>query len=152
MQKLKIINAKIVNEGEIQKTEILIIGARIAVIGTNIKVEDEVEICDAEGYHVLPGIIDDQVHFREPGLTHKGTIATESKAAIAGGITSFIEMPNTLPQTTSIKEWERKTKLAGNVSFANYGFMFGGTNNNLDEILALDIKRVPALKIFLNDK
>ena len=149
MQKLKIINAKIVNEGEIQKTEILIIGARIAVIGSNIKVEDEVEIYDAEGYHVLPGIIDDQVHFREPGLTHKGTIATESKAAIAGGITSFIEMPNTFPQTTTIEEWERKTKLAGNVSFANYAFMFGGTNDNLDEILALDIKRVPALKIFL---
>ncbi len=149
MQKLKIINAKIVNEGEIQKTEILIIGARIAVIGSNIKVEDEVEIYDAEGYHVLPGIIDDQVHFREPGLTHKGTIATESKAAIAGGITSFIEMPNTLPQTTTIEEWERKTKLAGNLSFANYAFMFGGTNDNLDEILALDIKRVPALKIFL---
>ena len=149
MQKLKIINAKIVNEGEIQKTEILIIGARIAVIDSNIKVEDEVEIYDAEGYYVLPGIIDDQVHFREPGLTHKGTIATESKAAIAGGITSFIEMPNTFPQTSTIEEWERKTKLAGNVSFANYAFMFGGTNDNLDEILALDIKRVPALKLFL---
>ena len=149
MQKLKIINAKIVNEGKIKKTEILIKGARIAVIGSNIKVEDTVEIYDAEGYYVLPGIIDDQVHFREPGLTHKGTIETESKAAIAGGITSFIEMPNTSPQTTTIEEWERKTKLAGNVSFANYAFMFGATNDNLDEILALDIKRIPALKIFL---
>jgi dihydroorotase len=149
MQKLKIINAKIVNEGKIEKTEILILGSRIAVIDSKIKVEGEVEIYDAEGHYVLPGIIDDQVHFREPGLTHKGTITTESKAAIAGGITSFIEMPNTLPQTTTIEEWERKTKLAGNLSFANYAFMFGGTNDNLDEILALDIKRVPALKIFL---
>ena len=117
MQKLKIINAKIVNEGKIEKTEILIIGSRIAVIDSKIKVEGEVEIYDAEGHYVLPGIIDDQVHFREPGLTHKGTIATESKAAIAGGITSFIEMPNTLPQTTTIEEWERKTKLAGNRIF-----------------------------------
>ena len=110
----------------------------IAVIGSNIKVEDEVEIYDAEGYHVLPGIIDDQVHFREPGLTHKGTIATESKAAIAGGITSFIEMPNHLSTNyPQLKNGKEKLNLLENVSFANYAFMFGGTNDNLDEILSL---------------
>ena len=149
MQKLKIINAKIVNEGEIQESEILIIDDRIANIGKSLKVEGAFETYNAKGYYILPGIIDDQVHFREPGLTHKATIATESKAAIAGGITSFIEMPNTFPQTTTVVEWERKTKRAGEVSFANYAFMFGGTNDNLEEILALDTKRVPALKIFL---
>ena len=98
---------------------------------------------------MIPGLIDDQVHFREPGLTHKACIETESKAALAGGITSFIEMPNTQPQTTTRIEWEAKNRRAAATSYANYAFMFGGTNDNLDEILALDSKRVPALKLFL---
>ncbi len=149
MRGLKIINANIVNEGEISQKEILIIGDRIVEIGTQIKVSDNVEVYDATGNYVIPGLIDDQVHFREPGLTYKASIETESKAALAGGITSYLEMPNTNPQTTTLREWELKNELAAQTSYANYGFMFGGTNNNLDQILALDSKLVPALKLFL---
>ena len=97
----------------------------------------------------MPGMIDDQVHFREPGLTHKANISTESRAAIAGGITSFIEMPNTIPNATTITELNKKFDIASNTSYANYSFMFGGTNNNLDEILKVDPKKVAALKLFL---
>ena len=149
MRELKITNAYLVNEGKISKQDIYIVGTKIAKIGNHIKSSDNTEVFDASGKYVFPGLIDDQVHFREPGLTHKATIETESKAALAGGITSFLEMPNTNPQTTTIKEWEFKNKLAEKTSYANYGFMFGGTNNNLDQILKLDSKRVPALKIFL---
>jgi len=149
MRELKITNAYLVNEGKISKQDIYIVGTKIAKIGNHIKSSDNTEVFDASGKYVFPGLIDDQVHFREPGLTHKATIETESKAALAGGITSFLEMPNTNPQTTTIKEWEFKNKLAEKTSYANYGFMFGGTNYNLDQILKLDSKRVPALKIFL---
>ena len=97
----------------------------------------------------MPGMIDDQVHFREPGLTHKANIFTESRAAIAGGITSFIEMPNTIPNATTITELNKKFDIASNTSYANYSFMFGGTNDNLDEILKVDSKKVAALKLFL---
>ncbi|TYA97877.1 amidohydrolase family protein, partial [Seonamhaeicola marinus] len=96
-----------------------------------------------------PGVIDDQVHFREPGLTQKATIETESKAAIAGGITSFIEMPNTNPQTTTIEKLEEKFAIAAKTSSANYSFMFGGTNDNLNEILKLDANQAAGLKLFL---
>ncbi|MDC0874249.1 dihydroorotase [Flavobacteriaceae bacterium] len=147
--KLKIVNAKLVNEGRIFEGEILIVNDRIQKIGSQVDVEGPHEVFDANGNYVIPGLIDDQVHFREPGLTHKATIATESKAAIAGGITSFLEMPNTNPQTTTREEWEAKNAQAAATSFANYAFMFGGTNDNLEEILALDTKRVPALKLFL---
>ena len=149
MRELKIINAFLVNDGKISKQDIYIVGTKIVKIGNNIKSSDHAEVFDATGKYVFPGLIDDQVHFREPGLTHKATIETESKAALAGGITSFLEMPNTNPQTTTVKEWEFKNKLAEKTSYANYGFMFGGTNNNLDQILKLDSKRVPALKLFL---
>ena len=98
---------------------------------------------------MLPGVIDDQVHFREPGLTHKANIESESRAAVAGGITSFIEMPNTNPQTTTIEKLEEKFEIASKTSLANYSFMFGGTNDNLDEILKLNPKKVAALKLFL---
>ena len=149
MRELKIINAFLVNDGKISKEDIHVVGNKIVKIGNCIKSSDNAEVFDATGKYVFPGLIDDQVHFREPGLTHKATIETESKAALAGGITSFLEMPNTNPQTTTIKEWEFKNKLAEKTSYANYGFMFGGTNNNLDQILKLDSKRVPALKLFL---
>ncbi|GAL72723.1 dihydroorotase [Jejuia pallidilutea] len=109
----------------------------------------DVNIIDAEGKYVLPGAIDDQVHFREPGLTHKADIATESKAALAGGITSFIEMPNTNPQTTTVEKLEEKFEIAAKTSSANYSFMFGGTNDNLDEILKVDETAVAGLKLFL---
>jgi len=143
-------NAKIVNEGEIFEGDIFIEGEYIKEISNSISVKSADQfVIDVEGNFVLPGVIDDQVHFREPGLTHKATIETESKAAIAGGITSFIEMPNTNPQTTTLERLEEKFEIAANTSYANYSFMFGGTNDNLDEILKVDPKSVAGLKLFL---
>ena len=147
--KILIRNAKVVNDNQIFDFDLLINGNRIEKIATKITSSSEMEVFDAEGKYIIPGLIDDQVHFREPGLTYKACIETESKAALAGGITSFLEMPNTQPQTTTKIEWEEKNKRAAATSYANYAFMFGGTNDNLDEILALDTKRVPALKLFL---
>jgi len=150
MKTILIKNAHIVNEGTIQKGDILIEGDYIKEINDSISAKSaDVIVFDAEGKYVLPGVIDDQVHFREPGLTQKATIQTESKAAIAGGITSFIEMPNTNPQTTTLEELEKKFEIASKTSSANYSFMFGGTNDNLDEILKVDPKKVAALKLFL---
>ena len=143
-------NANIVNEGAIFSGDILIEGEFIKEIGESISAKSsDVHVIHAEGKYVLPGVIDDQVHFREPGLTHKGSIETESKAAIAGGITSFIEMPNTNPQTTTIEKLEEKFEIASKASYANYSFMFGGTNDNLDEILKVDVTQVAGLKLFL---
>ena len=143
-------NAKIVNEGSIFNGDILIEGEFITKIDTSISAKSANEnIFDAEGKYVIPGMIDDQVHFREPGLTHKANIETESRAAIAGGITSFIEMPNTNPQTTTIEKLNSKFAIAKETSFANYSFMFGGTNDNLEEILKVDPKQVAGLKLFL---
>ncbi|ALJ05869.1 dihydroorotase [Pseudalgibacter alginicilyticus] len=143
-------NARIVNEGTIFKGDLLIEGEFIKEIGDSISAKtSDVHVIDAEGKYILPGVIDDQVHFREPGLTQKANIETESKAAVAGGITSFIEMPNTNPQTTTIEKLEEKFTIASKTSAANYSFMFGGTNDNLDEILKVDPKNVAALKLFL---
>jgi len=143
-------NANIVNEGKIIEGDILIENNIIKEIDTSISVKSaDINVIDAEGNYVLPGLIDDQVHFREPGLTHKATIETESKAALAGGITSFIEMPNTNPQTTTIEKLEEKFAIAAKSSYANYSFMFGGTNDNLEEILKVDTKSVAGLKLFL---
>jgi dihydroorotase len=143
-------NAKIVNEGSVTEGDILIEGDYIKEIADSISVKSsDVIVVDAEGNYVFPGVIDDQVHFREPGLTHKGDIASESRAAIAGGITSFIEMPNTNPQTTTVEKLEEKFEIAANTSFANYSFMFGGTNDNLEEILKVNPKTVAGLKLFL---
>lgn len=143
-------NAKIVNEGTIFSGDILIEGEFIKQIATSISAKSADDtIIDAEGKYVLPGAIDDQVHFREPGLTHKADIATESKAALAGGITSFIEMPNTNPQTTTVEKLEEKFDMASKTSSANYSFMFGGTNDNLEEILKVDETTVAGLKLFL---
>ena len=141
-------NANIVNEGTIFNGDILIEGEFIKEISDSISAKSsDVHVIDAEGKYVLPGVIDDQVHFREPGLTHKATIETESKAAIAGGITSFIEMPNTNPQTTTIEKLEEKFEIAAKTSYANYSFMFGGTNDNLEEILKVDPTQVAGFKI-----
>ncbi|MTE26307.1 dihydroorotase [Winogradskyella ouciana] len=143
-------NAKIVNEGQTIEGDILIENDIIMEIASSISVKSsEITVIDAEGNYVLPGMIDDQVHFREPGLTHKANIETESKAALAGGITSFIEMPNTKPQTTTVEKLEEKFEIASKSSHANYSFMFGGTNDNLDEILKVDSKTVAGLKLFL---
>jgi len=150
MQSILIKNAQIVNEGTIFQGDVWIQGDRIAEISETISVKSaETKVIDADGQFLIPGMIDDQVHFREPGLTHKATIETESMAAIAGGITSFIEMPNTVPQATTITLLEEKFTRAKETSWANYSFMFGGTNDNLNEILKVDPKKVAGLKLFL---
>ena len=152
MQKNSILikNARIINEGSITNRDLLIEGKKISNIDSSISVKNNItKVIDADGKFLMPGMIDDQVHFREPGLTHKANISTESRAAIAGGITSFIEMPNTIPNATTISELNKKFDIASNTSYANYSFMFGGTNDNLDEILKVDPKKVAALKLFL---
>ncbi len=151
MNKITLIkNARIVNEGKIFKGDILIENNYIKEVASSISAKSsDVHVFDAEDNFVFPGVIDDQVHFREPGLTRKATIESESRAAVAGGITSFIEMPNTNPQTTTIEKLEEKFEIAANTSWANYSFMFGGTNDNLEEILKVDAKNVAALKLFL---
>ena len=143
-------NARIVNEGKIFEGDVLIEDQYIKEISSSISVKNSnVTIIDAENNFLIPGVIDDQVHFREPGLTHKASIETESRAAIAGGITSFIEMPNTIPQATTIEKLEDKFQIAAETSSANYSFMFGGTNDNLEEILKVDSQKVAGLKLFL---
>jgi dihydroorotase len=142
-------NARIVNENNIFLSDVLIENEIIKEISTEIKAPKNVEIIDAEGKFLIPGFIDDQVHFREPGLTHKANISTESRAAVAGGITTFIEMPNTVPQATTQDLLEDKFKIAANDSYANYSFMFGGTNDNLDELLKTDPNKVAGIKLFL---
>ncbi len=143
-------NANLVNEGKVFNGDLLIEGDRIADISESISSKSSnTLVIEADGLFLLPGMIDDQVHFREPGLTHKATIETESKAAVAGGITSFIEMPNTIPQATTIELLEEKFSRAAETSWANYSFMFGGTNDNLEEILKVDPAKVAGLKLFL---
>lgn len=143
-------NARIINEGKIVESDILIEGKFIKDIDHVISLKSaNTRVIDAEGKFVMPGVIDDQVHFREPGLIHKATIETESKAAVAGGITSFIEMPNTSPQTITQKLLEEKFEIASKTSYANYSFMFGGTNDNLEELLKTDPKNVAGIKLFL---
>ena len=149
MIKRLIQGAQVVNEGVIATLDVLIEGDRIAKVASSISATPEMEIIDARGKHLLPGCIDDQVHFREPGLTHKATIETESKACVAGGITSYLEMPNTNPQTTTPDAYAKKLAVAAQTSWVNYGFMFGGTNDNLEQIKAVDPKTTPALKLFL---
>ncbi|CAM3333590.1 Allantoinase [Flavobacterium longum] len=143
-------NAKIVNEGVISEGDVLVEGNTIVEIAESISAKSpSVKIIDAEGNYLIPGAIDDQVHFREPGLTHKGDIESESRAAVAGGITSFIEQPNTVPNAVTQEALEAKYQIAAEKSFANYGFMFGATNDNLEELLKTDPKTVPGIKIFL---
>ena len=141
-------NAQLVNEGRIYKADVLIENKIIKLIAPEINIEAE-QIIDAKGLHLLPGVIDDQVHFREPGLTHKANIYTESKAAIAGGITSFMEMPNTNPQALTQELLEDKYKIAAENSIANYSFFMGASNDNLEEVLKTDPKKVAAIKIFM---
>lgn len=143
-------NAKIVNEGNIFEGDILIENEFIKEIAEKISPKSsDCVIIDAEGSYVIPGAIDDQVHFREPGLTHKGNIETESRAAVAGGITSFIEQPNTVPNAVTQELLEDKYQIASQTSYANYSFMLGGTNDNLDEILKTNPRNVAGLKLFL---
>ena len=141
-------NTQIVNEGVISNGDILIRNGRIEKIDTQIDDLSVTEI-NGEGKHVFPGVIDDQVHFREPGLTHKATIYTESRAAVAGGVTSFMEMPNTVPQSTSQELLEEKYAIGARDSLANYSFFFGATNDNIDELLKTDPKNICGIKVFM---
>ena len=149
MQSILIKNAQIVNENKVFKGDVLLEGEFIKKIDETIVPADDMQVIDAAGKYLIPGMIDDQVHFREPGLTHKANIATESKAAIAGGITSFIEMPNTVPQATTQELLADKFDIASKTSYANYSFMFGGTNDNLEELLKTNPKDVAGIKLFL---
>jgi dihydroorotase len=141
-------NAQIVNEGSIIKADLLIEGQRISKIAPFIS-DAAAQVIDLEGKFLLPGIVDDQVHFREPGLTHKGRIYTEARAAVAGGITSFMEMPNTVPQALSQELLEDKYLIGAKDSLANYSFFMGASNENLEEVLKTDPKRVAGVKIFM---
>ncbi len=147
-QKTLIKNATIVNENEIFVSDILIEGQFISKIEKDIT-DSDAKIVDAQGLILMPGAIDDQVHFREPGLTHKGEIYTEAKAAVAGGVTTYMEMPNTVPQAVTILELEKKYARAKECSLANYSFFMGGTNLNLEETLNVDYTKVCGLKIFM---
>jgi dihydroorotase len=150
MNRVLIKNAKIVNEGTIFEGDVFIEGEYIKEIAEKISPKSsDFKIIDAEGNYLIPGVIDDQVHFREPGLTHKGTIETESKAAIAGGITSFIEQPNTVPNAVTQELLEQKYEIASRTSYANYSFMMGATNDNLEEVLKTNPKNVAGVKMFL---
>ena len=149
MKRILIKNAKIVNEGKIFEGDLLIEGELIIEISDSISAKTDYKVIDAEGNYLMPGAIDDQVHFREPGLTHKGDIGSESRAAVAGGITSFIEQPNTVPNAVTQDLLEQKYQIAAETSHANYSFMMGGTNDNLDEILKTNPKNVAGIKLFL---
>lgn len=153
MNKKLIKNVRIINEGRSYQGAVLINGEMIEAVYEG-EVPSEIiaetnDIVDGQGKWLLPGCIDDQVHFREPGLTHKADIYSESRAAVAGGVTSFMDMPNTKPQTTTLENLEWKFNRAAETSVANYSFFFGGTNDNMEDIRRLDRSRVPGLKLFL---
>ena len=150
MNRILIKNAKIVNEGSIFEGDVLIENDLIVEVADSISLKSsDCKVIDAEGSYLIPGAIDDQVHFREPGLTHKGDIESESRAAVAGGITSFIEQPNTVPNAVTQEILEEKYQIAEVKSFANYSFMMGATNDNLEEVLKTNPKNVAGIKIFL---
>ncbi|GAA3758608.1 dihydroorotase [Flavobacterium ginsengiterrae] len=150
MKRILIKNAKIVNEGSIFDGDVLIENDLIVEVADSISLKtSDCIVIDAEGSYLMPGAIDDQVHFREPGLTHKGDIESESRAAAAGGITSFIEQPNTVPNAVTQEILEDKYQIAAQKSFVNYSFMMGATNDNLEEVLKTNPKNVAGIKIFL---
>ena len=149
MNTILIKNARIVNEGRIEEGDVLIKNGFIEKIASDIIAEDSYKIIDASGKYLLPGAIDDQVHFREPGLTHKANIYTESRSAVAGGVTTFMEMPNTVPQAVTQELLDDKYKIAAKDALANYSFFMGATNNNLDEVLKTDKNSVCGVKVFM---
>ena len=142
-------NARLVNEGEIRETDVLIDGERIGRIQPGLSASAADEVIDLHGRYLLPGLIDDQVHFREPGLTHKGSLATESRAAIRGGVTSVMEMPNTAPPTTDRQALADKRARARGRCFANYAFYLGATNDNVEEIRRVTRKDACGIKVFM---
>ena len=142
-------NARIVNEGRVIEGDLLVEGARITAMGSHFAVPEAAREVDFDGDLLLPGVIDDQVHFREPGLIHKGCIASESRAAVAGGITSYMEMPNCRPQTITVDAVQNKLAIAARDSMANYAFYFGATNDNLEIIKRIDNSLVCGVKVFM---
>ncbi|GAB4007503.1 dihydroorotase [Spirosoma migulaei] len=149
MSKLLIRNARLVNEGQIVETDVLIENGFISQIKSGLSDRTVNRIIDATGQYLLPGVIDDQVHFREPGLTHKATIKSEARAAVAGGVTSFMEMPNTVPNALTQDLLADKYAIAAQTSLANYSFFMGASNDNLDEVLRTDPKTVCGIKVFM---
>ena len=147
MKQLTIKDCTLVNEGSLLERDVLIKNGRIEKIEASI--DEEGDFIDAEGLYLLPGFIDDQVHFREPGLTERGNIQTESRAAVAGGTTSFMDMPNVLPPTLNLELWNEKIKIAEKVSLANYSFYMGSSNTNIEAIKNIDASQVCGLKVFM---
>ena len=149
MDKLLITNARLVNEGQIVDTDVLVHGERIEKIAPGITAPETADVIDAAGKFLMPGMIDDQVHFREPGMTHKGDLATESAAAAAGGITSFMDMPNVNPLTIDEQALADKYGIAAGRCTANYGFYLGATNTNIEEIRKLEVGNACGIKVFM---
>ena len=149
VSKLLISNVRLVNEGEIRDVDVLVEGDRIARVDSSIRAPEGAAVIDGDGKYLLPGMVDDQVHFREPGLTHKGDLATESAAAAAGGITSFMDMPNVNPLTTTREALADKYRIAADRCTGNYGFYLGATNSNIEEIKALQVGEACGLKAFM---
>lgn len=151
MQKYLIKNTNLVNNGKIETKDCLVVGERIERIDNNISIEGNCIEIDGEGKHLLPGVIDDQVHFREPGLTHKANIFTESRAAVAGGVTSFMEMPNTIPNALTLELLEDKYAIGKASSLANYSFFMGVSNDNAEEVLKINQHKndICGVKIFM---
>ncbi len=146
---LRIVNARIVTDGDVREGDLRVDGERIDAIGPAVEGRAGETVIDADGAVLMPGMIDDQVHFREPGFTHKGDLGTESKAAVAGGITSFMEMPNCNPLTVDAAALEDKHRRAADSAWANWGFYFGATNDNLEEIMRVDVSKACGLKVFM---
>jgi dihydroorotase len=149
VSKLLLSNARLINEGEISDVDVLIDGERIAKIAASIAAPEDATVIDLAGKYLMPGMVDDQVHFREPGMTHKGDLATESAAAAAGGITSFMDMPNVNPQTTTRSVLADKYGIARNRCTSNYGFYLGATNSNIEEVKALQVGEAAGIKAFM---
>lgn len=148
MPSLLLTNCRLVNEGRVTESDVLVRNGRIERLGPSLRAEAD-RVIDAAGRHLLPGLIDDQVHFREPGLTHKADLATESRAAVAGGVTTYFEMPNTKPATVTLEALEAKFARAAEVSLANHSFFLGATNENLEEVERLDPKAACGVKVFM---
>ncbi|MCF0071715.1 dihydroorotase [Dyadobacter sp. CY261] len=144
-----IVNAQVVNENQVQYLDVIIENGHIKKIGKDLQHTAADRVIDAKGLYLMPGVIDDQVHFREPGLTHKANIYTESKAAVAGGVTSFMEMPNTVPNTLTQELLEDKYQIGANTSLANYSFFMGASNDNYNEVMRTDPTQVCGIKIFM---
>ncbi|MFQ3213147.1 MAG: dihydroorotase [Marivirga sp.] len=149
MEKLLITNANIVNEGKIEPKDVLIKNGRFEKIADKIEASEADRVVDAAGKHLFPGLIDDQVHFREPGLTHKANIFMESRAAVAGGVTTFMEMPNTVPNALTQDLLEDKYQIAAKNSIANYSFFMGASNDNIEDVLKTDPEKVCGVKVFM---